>query len=208
MDLSHLPQKVINRYLQERKINKEIQSTWNGDFHIINIRDNPYFRILFTDHDNKFVYKIFHDNTTNPKFRRYNIIDTFNLAVKNNFFQDIALVQDYIKFEGKYIGYIYPICNKVNNLRLRDTVSRLADLKYQPIKFEELYKKILKNVSRTKIAFTDLFHTNIVEKNGKYYIIDLDSVVNLKSVDIKTIYQRYDTLPSYYKVFLTKIIKS
>lgn len=209
MNLSHLPQKVIDYYLKYRNQNKQIKSTWNGgEFKITSIREKPYYRILFMDHDKKFIYKIFHDNLTESKFKQYNIVNTFNLAVQKDFFKDIALVQDYIKYEGKCIGYIYPICNKVSGLRLRDTSSRLADLKYQPQEFENLYKKLCRNVSRSKIGFTDLFHTNIVEKNKRMYLIDLDSLLDLKKANTKVICQRYDTLPLYYKNFLIKIINN
>ena len=44
--------------------------------------------------------------------------------------------------------------------------------------------------------------------NTKDALLALDSLINLKQSTSKMIYDRYDTLPHYYKGFLTQIINS
>ena len=212
MDITELPQKIIDKYLTYKKrTDIKLISKWGDkEYKILSVRDNPYWRILFVTEieKKKYIYKIFYDNVNNEKLKKYNIVDTFTLAVKNNYFKKTSLVKNYIKDGNRYIGYVYPMCNRVNSLRRRDTSNRLADLKYQPRAFENLYKILCAETARTKIAFTDLYYTNIVEKDKKMYLIDLDSLINLRNSTPKMIYDRYDTLPYYYKGYIIQIINS
>ena len=205
MDLSELPQKIINKYFQTKNITSFLKSKWNKDYKIMSTRFEPYFRILFQD--NEFVYKIFHDNIEHQKFSKYKIIDTFNLAIKKDFFKDITIVEKYISFKGKYIGYVYPICNLTNKLKIHKTTNTIRPLKFQPDIFINLYKKIQHNTIKTMIGFTDLYPNNIIEFQGQMYIIDLDSVADLHIITRKILDERYNTLPDYYRMFLIKVIR-
>lgn len=189
MDISELPQIIIDKYFLQIKKDSNIQSTSTTPFHIMSIRKNPYWRLLFKD--SYYIYKIF-DND--------DIIPLFNIAIENHFFSDITLIQNYIKYNDKYIGYVYPICDKVNNLHLSQNI--IYNFDKQPDKFKDLYKKLEINVKTCNIFYTDLYYTNIMQYRDKYYLIDIDSLAYLNNTTIDT---KYSTLPVFYINFLKKL---
>lgn len=192
MDISELPQTVIDKYFLQIKTNSNnIQSKWTTSFQIISIRNNPYWRLLFKDSD--YIYKIF-DNDI--------IIKLFNIAIEKNFFDGIAKIENYIKYNGKYVGYVYPICDKVENLHLSQEI--IFNLEKQANEFKDLYKKLEKNTKSAKIFYTDLYYTNIVKYEDQYYLIDIDSLSYLNNNTLTTIDKKYTTLPIFYKNFIKK----
>ena len=205
MQLSQLPQSMINAFLTYQNKPLNIKSTWDKEYKLIQTSNVPYFRYLIKD--DKFFYKLFWDNTSHPKIRKYRIIETFNHAVTRGFFNNIAIVENYIKMGDTIIGYVYPICEEVEDLfKVKRTVNRMAELFYQPNEFKKLYQKIKENVKKTNIAYTDLYPTNIVKSGENYYIIDLDSLTNLDKISVNIFNQRYGTLPLFYTKFINHIL--
>lgn len=205
MNLSELPQIMIDSYFSYQNKNSQLKSTWNKNFEIINSSDYPYFRFLIKD--DKFIYKIFYDNLKDFELQQYNIIETFNYAINQNFFENIALIDKLISFENKYIGYVYPICEKVEHLfSIQRTTGKMKYLNQQPEEFITLYSKLKTNILETKIGYTDLYPSNIVKKDNQMYIIDLDSITNLNKISIKKFQKRYGNLPEYYIKFINKIL--
>lgn len=187
-----LPQNIIDTYFKQIKHDNPPQSTWKGKFEILSNRTNPYWRILFKDEF--FIYKIFHN---------HQIITLFNLAIERNFFDNITKVKNYIEYDGKFIGYVYPICKEVIDLHLSQDI--IFNLEKQPHKFKELYCKLQENAKSAKIFYTDLYYTNIVEYDNKYYLIDIDSLAYLNNNTLTTIDKRYSTLPTFYINFIKKL---
>ena len=192
MNIYQLPQIVIDKYFQQIKNLPEKPSNWNKKFEILSIRTNPYWRILFKDEE--YVYKIFNDDK---------IITLFNLAIEKDFFKNITKVEKYIKYNDKYIGYMYPICEKVNDLHLSQDL--IFNLEKQPLKFKDLYYQLEKNSESAKIFYTDLYYTNIVQSDDKYYLIDIDSLAYLNNNTLTTIDKKYSTLPTFYVNFIKKL---
>lgn len=212
MNINQLPQLVINKYLTFTKQNKIIISEYNNNFKIISIKTKPYWKLLFKDDKN--YYKIFYEDMDDREFKKifkmdkttkklkvkyvpivvekYNILDTFRLAIENKFFDNIAIVKNFIKDDDKYIGYVYPICKNVE------------EKNYVGDKFNQLYNNLCKNINRTNIIYTDLYYENMVEFDNKFYLIDLDSLANLKKINFKDMYKRYSNLSFSYKDFIIK----
>lgn len=191
MNIYQLPQIIIDKYFLQIKKSPPI-SNWEGEFKILSVRTNPYWRALFKD--DKYVYKIFFDDK---------IVNLFNLAIEKNFFKDITIVEKYIKYGDKYIGYVYPICHKITTLHLSQEI--IFNLDKQPDKFKDLYAKLTHNTKSTKIFYTDLYYTNIVEYDNKYYLIDMDSLSYLNNNTLTTIDKKYSTLPTFYINFIKKL---
>lgn len=192
MHIYQLPQIIIDKYFQQ--INKQPpKSTWEKEkILILSNRTNPYWRIIFKDES--YYYKIFDDTK---------IITLFNLAIKKNFFDNITKIKSYIEYNGSYIGYVYPICNEVTNLHLSQDI--LFNLSKQPHQFKELYENLTQNIELSKIFYTDLYYTNIVEYENKYYLIDIDSLSYLNNSTLSTIDKQYSTLPIFYTNFIKKL---
>lgn len=191
MYIYQLPQIIIDKYFKQ--INQiPPKSTWNKEnIDILSNRTNPYWRIIFKDQS--LIYKIF-DNDE--------IITLFNLAIKRNFFDNITKVKSYIQHNDKYIGYVYPICKEVTDLHLSQDI--LFNLSKQPHKFKQLYQNLIQNIKLSKIFYTDLYYTNIVEYDNEYYLIDIDSLSYLNNNTLTTIDKKYTTLPIFYKNFIKK----
>lgn len=212
ININQLPQIVIDKYLSYTKRDEKIKSIWDKSFEIISIRTNPYWKILFKDDEN--YYKIFYDTISEPKFKKvfqrdkktrkikinnipiktenFKILEVFNLAIKENFFNDITIVKNFIKDGDTYVGYVYPKCEK-------------TDINMDSKEFKGLYEKLCKNVKTTKIIYTDLYYSNIVKYNNKLYLIDLDSLLKLEKNNLNKFCKRYDTLPFYYKNFIIQL---
>ena len=156
----------------------------------------------FVIKDDKYFYKIFAEKENCS----YKIINNFNKAVKCNFFNDITLVKKYIKYNGKYIGYVYPICDMNNGLKIKRTNKRIDILFKQPDEFKVLYRKLCNKVYDTGIAYTDLYYTNIVKYDNILYLIDLESVVYLKDIMPEVFDKKYTTLPVYYMKFVKRLL--
>ena len=124
------------------------------------------------------------------------------LQQKRIFFDGIAKIENYIKYNGKYVGYVYPICDKVENLHLSQEI--IFNLEKQANEFKDLYKKLEKNTKCAKIFYTDLYYTNIVKYEDQYYLIDIDSLSYLNNNTLTTIDKKYTTLPIFYKNFIKK----
>lgn len=206
MNLSELPQKMINYYLKYKQDTSNIISKWNKKYELVSVSDNPYLR--YSIKDDKYVYKIFCDNQMEEQFKKYNIIQTFNNAIERDFYKDISLIHNLIEYNNQYIGYVYPICNEVyNKFKMKRTVNRMTTLFDQPEPFKILYKKLCKKIKSTKIAYTDLFPTNIVMKDNQYYLIDLDSLIKLEDTTVKEFHKRYGgSLPEFYIKFINHIL--
>jgi hypothetical protein len=205
MQLSQLPQSMIDAFFKYQNKPVNFVSEWNKKYELVQTSNVPYFRYIIKDDD--FYYKIFWDNTSHPKIRKYRIIETFNHAVNRGFFDNIALVDRYIKLGNTIIGYVYPQCEKVTDkFKMKRTVNRMDELFFQPDEFKTLYRQIRNNIENTGIAYTDLYPTNIVQYDNKYYIIDLDSLVNLDKISVNTINERYGSLPLFYSKYLCHIL--
>ena len=203
MELEDLPQPMIDSFLNYQKKSLDVESKWNTEnkYEDVQMAVAPYFRYLIKDE--KYVYKIFYDNMVHPKIRKYRIIETFNIAVNKGFFEDIAIIEKFISYRNQFIGYVIPICETVeNNFRMKRTLSQMSDLIYQPEEFQKLYSKLKENVIKTNIAYTDLMPNNIIQFENKYYLIDLDSLVNLEKINVNTFHSRYGTLPYFYNKFI------
>ena len=195
MNLSELPQTIIDRFFECQGKSHNIKSSWAKKFKLIQSSSSPYFRIIIKD-DN-YVYKIFYDE---------NILETFNTAVEKNFFNDIALIENFIEYDNQKIGYVTRIFDMVGGFKMYKTINRISKLKYQPKEFIELYHLICRNVIQTRIAYVDIYPTNIVKYQNKFYIIDLDSLINLDKTNETIINNGYGTLPTYYIKFIKSLI--
>lgn len=201
MDLSQLPQNMIDTFLNYKNDISKINSTWIGDFSIISVSKNPYFR--YSIKNNKYVYKIFYETELN-----YNIIQTFTRAKDRGFFDDITIIDKFIKYNNEIIGYVYPLCEIVSSkFKMKRTINKMTNLFDQPEKFKILYRKLCDKIKETKIAYTDLYPSNIVKYQDNYYLIDLDSLIDLRDTSVKEFHNKYGgSTPDFYSKFINKIL--
>ena len=196
MNLSELPQSIIDRFFEFQHLPHDIKSRWTKKYYLIQSSNIPYFRIIFKD--DKYIYKIFYDKT---------IINAFNTAIERNFFNNIAIIKNFITYNNQKIGYVTQVFDMAQGIKMKRTVKMISKLEDQSPEFINLYDRICQNIVKTNIAYMDIYPTNIVKYQKKFYIIDLDSVIDLNKTKMSTIDNGYGSLPPYYIEFIKRYIK-
>lgn len=202
--IEELPEEIVCCYNKIKKTNyKGIKSTHKIKYKEIK---RPYWRLRYNDE--KYYYKlIFFDNDKFNKQVRVN--EAFKKAIDCNFFVDLALVDNYI-YDSKndlVIGYKYPKLNLTKDIKSKNVKTSKSyindNFNNMTEKFINLYNILLDKIKEHSIVYTDLTISNIVEKDNRYYLIDLDSVsfVNICN-NKKILTERYKPLPQFYKKFL------
>ena len=174
--LEDLPQNIINKYCKSKNIKNIPNNQIEVKNRIILETEKKYshYRIIYES--NNLIYKIFNfKDTCLDVFLSQVKYDKFYIqAIQKKFYNNIALVHKYIydNINNEYIGYC---------------AFKLQEIKiYDENKFFDLVDRLVLQFKKTGLIFTDLtintkYKSNIMEYNNKYYIIDLESVCDLKT---------------------------
>jgi hypothetical protein len=180
--LNSLPDNVLNLYFNGLKP-KNLITNDNPDveiyMHSSGKQGCAFTKILWKS--DKYFYKIFNFYETNhPHFMPSVCYDKIlPCAIKNNFFDNISLVDSFIydDINKRVIGYKCPILNTIK--------------KMDKNKYIDLLKRIIIQTKKTNIVYTDLVPQNVMEFENKYYIIDLETVTSLETYKNSNIRNRY-----------------
>jgi hypothetical protein len=133
----------------------------------IGVRDTTcHYRKIWKD--DKYYYKLINFNDFIDKSILNNkYIETFDKAIKCNFYNDITYNVEFFNTNQKNI-YVYriPILNDILNLDKQ--------------KYNKLENLLVNKFKKFGIIYTDLNITNIKEKNNIYYLIDLETVTTFE----------------------------
>ena len=194
--LTDLPSNIVNKYCKSKKINMiETNHDSIKDDKIIfeTVKNYSHYRIIYEN--NGIIYKLinFYDTCLDIFLSQSKYDKFFTQAIENNFYGDVALVNNYIydKINKQYIGY----CGvKLNEIK-----------KFDENKFNDLIERLVISYKQTGLVFTDLItpkdkqnKPNIMEYNDKYYIIDLESICD-KETYIKYKDIRFKLNNKYYE---------
>ncbi len=112
----------------------------------------------------------------------------FDKAVELNFYDEIGVrVHFFIKKQGHIVGYISDFHN-VDHKLISDGHRCVSEKNLKNLNFYDFIKKIGNVSRRTRIHFYDFTLDNIViDANKNYFLIDLESVVELNEQKIQKI---------------------
>lgn len=177
INLKNLPQNIVNKYCKSKNIKTIItnkNSINNNKILYESKKKYSHYRIIYEN--NNLIYKLinFNDSCLNVFLLQTKYDYFFKKAIENNFYNNIALVKNFIydNINNEYIGYS---TIKLNEIK-----------KYDDLKFNDLVDRLVKQFEKTNLIFTDLtintkYKSNVMEYNDKYYIIDLESVSDIKT---------------------------
>lgn len=127
--------------------------------------------VIERDHRNKGVYSrvVYYDLEADTYVKRwvsdYVYRQCFEHAVRVNFFDGISLPFEVIEESGQFLGY-------------KTKKSQLVT-QFEHRKYLDLVDRISSKSLEHSIIYIDRFSENIVEENGKYYLIDLEPSIEI-----------------------------
>lgn len=144
----------------------------------MNNNDLSQRRVLYSD--SNYFYKMWDNNFFYKK--------NFEEAFKKDFYSNVSLIKDIIINENGIVGYVNYKGKSITYESLNiDKLNNLIDRLYEKSKL-------------TNIIYIDFTITNIVEHNDKYYIIDLEPVVDFNNLpNIKNIKFIVENNLMYYR---------
>tara|TARA_Y100001970_G_scaffold269111_1_gene361187 strand:- start:125 stop:721 length:597 start_codon:yes stop_codon:yes gene_type:complete len=170
--LNELPNNVLDIYF--KSLNKKNPlKTDNSKVKLVlpkcqKIERIPYLRLVYKK--GNFFYKIinFYNNSCPEFIKLYQYDKIFKLAIEKNFYENIALIDNFIydNINHRIIGYKSPVLNKINQINKE--------------KYIDLVKRVIIQTKKYNIVYTDFLPQNIMEYKNTYYLIDLESVTSLE----------------------------
>ncbi len=134
----------------------------------------PPGKVLF-DADKKFYYKIYSTPCTQ--------MDVCMQAICRGFFDDLAPLEHVILDHGRLVGY----CTRAGYVaQFDEQLSKMTyagwgmifdDIEKQPTEFKSLCKKLLDRMLQHGCIFIDFAPWNVVFCDGKYQLIDIESLM-------------------------------
>ena len=170
--LNELPNNVLDIYFknlnQKNPLKTDISNVKLWLPACQKIETIPYLRLVYKK--GNFFYKIFnfYNKSQVPEFiKLYQYDKIFKLAIEKNFYENIALIDNFIydHINHRIIGYKSPVLNKINKINNK--------------KYIDLVKRVIIQTKKNNIVYTDFISQNIMEYNNAYYLIDLESVTLL-----------------------------
>lgn len=140
-------------------------------------------------------YKVWPENLT---VWGRNIGATLLLAINSGYFDGIANIKSVlIADSGNCVGYITDKMEvfkdhdpRISSMRNKHGLYRIDPVTRQNQQYQDLFNRLLRNTEKTGFFFYDIVHLNLAEHDGRYHVIDFDSVMHLRD---------FPKLPEYHK---------
>jgi hypothetical protein len=127
-----------------------------------------YSRVVYFDAENNKYYKVWN---TDFFYKKH-----FDAAYIAGFYNDISLLEDVIEHNGEIVGYVMPKANCLNSSMIDHS------------KYKEFIEKFSNHCIKHNTVYIDFNPENIVEKDGNYYLIDLEAAIHKDNLsDIENI---------------------
>ncbi len=163
------------------------------------ISDGQNWRKLYFDENQALVYKVWN--------QKYESAGNFINALKEGFFNDIALIESVIFDKQRYCrGYVCPKGQMSKPFVLTESLPiaggcvRFLSWKKQDERYKKFYKQLINNTVATQYAFVDYTPFNLILFNGEYYLIDLENALSLADAQKKLLESPY--VPQDYRKFI------
>lgn len=159
---------------------------------------------IFLSKDSKFYYKIW-----NPQFV---FVNNFINALIKDFFDDISpLIGIIVDYSGEFRGYITEAKKNINPLELfvsdHGHYFEIKEIQFQNnLKYIKLFNKLIEKSIITNFIYADLHLDNLVQDENQFYIIDLDSVLDIQDFQLNDLKNPLYTCPNDYFKIVSSLI--
>ncbi len=149
-----------------------------------------YSRVVYYDPNTEKFYKIWGSNFFYKKY--------FEETYKTSFYQEVSLLEDIITDDnGEIVGYITP---KAKNVHFSTKDSSA---------YRDLINALINSSQKHQLVYLDLNMENIVEKDNRYYIVDLEPVIKVENLhEIENLERILEYNNYYYMKGISNLVSS